>query len=131
MRDTKDYTLLSAKAATGIGNAVPVADFKTAVFSYATDGGGTAALTVKFQGSISTSCPDFASAQSKTNMWDYIDVIDLQNGASIDGDTGVAVASADDYRLFEANINGLMWVCAVVTARSAGSVNVNVRTFSE
>lgn len=130
-RDTKEYTILSAKAATGIGNTIAVEDFKNAVFSLATDGGGTANLTVKFQGSIQETAPDFSSAQSATNHWDYIEVVDLQDGAAIDGDTGIAKAGADDYRLLEANINGLKWLNAVVTARSAGSVTVKVRVFHE
>lgn len=130
-RNTVEYTLLNAKAATGIDKAIAVGDFKNVVFSYATDGGGTAALTVKFQGSIQETCPDFSAAQTKTNHWDYIEVVDLQDGSAIDGDTGVAVATADDYRLLEANVNGLQWICARVTARSAGSVTVKARAFHE
>jgi hypothetical protein len=131
MRDSKEYTLLNAKATTGIDKAVLVQDFKTAVFSFATDGGGTAALTVKYQGSNQDTCPDFAAAQTVTNHWDYIEVIDLQDGAAIDGDTGITVATADNYLSHEANINGFKWICARVTARSAGSVTVKVRLFSE
>jgi hypothetical protein len=130
-RDTKEYTILSAKGATGIGNSISVEDFKNAVFSFATDGGGDAALTVKFQGSIQETCPDFSAAQSVTNHWDYIETVDLEDGAAIDGDTGVAVATADDYRLLEANVNGLKWLNAVVTARSQGEVTVKVRLFHE
>lgn len=130
-RDTKEYTILSAKAATGVGNTIAVEDFKNAVFSWATDGGGTAALTVKFQGSIQETAPDFSSAQSVTNHWDYIEVVDLEDGAAIDGDSGVVVATADDYRLLEANINGLKWINASVTARSAGNTTVKVRLFHE
>lgn len=130
MRDYKEYTLLNAKASTGIGNAISVDDLKTVDFSFATDGGGTAALTVKFQGSISENVPDFSAAQSLSNHWDNIEVIDLQDGTAIDGDVGISVATADDYRLFEANVNGLRWVCARVTARTAGSVTVKARGFS-
>lgn len=130
MRNYQQYTLLDAKATTGIDKAAPVEDFRTAVFAFSTDGGGTANLTVKFQGSTSDSCPDFAAVQSRTNMWDYIEVIDYQDGAAIDGDTGITLAGADDYRQLEANVNGLKWVCARVTARAAGNVSVTVRGFS-
>jgi len=131
IRDTKEYTLLNLAAEASTGKAIAVEDFKNAVFSFATDGGGDAALTVKFQGSIQETCPDFSAAQSVTNHWDYIEVVDLEDGAAIDGDTGVAVAAADDYRMLEANINGLKWLCATVTARSAGEVTVKVRVFHE
>ncbi len=131
MRDYKTYLILSAAAAAGAGKAINVQDFRNIVFSLATDGGGSANLTVKFAGSVQDVCPNFSAAQSVTNMFDYIEVVDLQSGAAIDGDTGVSVAAADDYRLFEANVNGLKWVCAIVTARSAGSVSVNAAVLSE
>jgi hypothetical protein len=131
MRNFQDYTLLNAKAATGIDKAVLVDGFKTCVMSFATDGGGTAALTVKFQGSIQDTCPDFSAAQSLINHWDNIEVVDYQDGAAIDGDTGVSVATADDYRIFEANVNGIKWLCARVTARTAGSVTVKAKLFGE
>ena len=131
MRDTKEYTILDAAAAASTGKAISVEDFKNCVFSFATDGGGDAALTVKFQGSVADDCPDFSAAQAVDNHWDYVEVVDLEDGSAIDGDTGVAVATADDYRLLEANINGLKWICATVTARTGGEVTVKMRTFHE
>lgn len=130
MRDYKEYTLLSAKGATGAGSNINVADFKHAVFSFATDGGSDAALTVKFAGAIDETAPTFTSAQSVTNMYDYIQVVDLEDGSTIDGDTGISVATADGYRLVETNINALTWLTAVVTARTQGEVTVKVRVYN-
>lgn len=130
MRQSQFYTLLNAKATTGVDSAgVNVLDSKTIAFSLST--AGTSTLTVKFVGSISQNCPDFTAAQSASNQWDYIDVIDLEDGASIDGDIGVSTTASDDHRLFEANVNGLKWVTAIVTARSGGSVTVCCRTFND
>jgi len=129
-RNTAEYTLLDAKGATGIDKTVLAEDFRNAVFSFATDGGWDAALTVKFQWSIQETKPDFAAAQSVTNAWDFIEVIDLEDWTAIDWDTWVAVATADDYRNFEANINAMRWVCARVTARTAWEVTVKVKLFS-
>ena len=42
-----------------------------------------------------------------------------------------AVAGADDYRIVEANINGLQYLSARVTARSAGEVTVVCRLFND
>lgn len=134
MRKSVEYTILNAKGATGAGVAILCEDFRHCVFSIATDGGSDAALTVKFQGaisSVSNASPAFGSAQSVTNMWDYVEVMDLEDGAAIDGDTGVAVASADDYRLLEANINGLKYLNAVVTARTEGEVTIKVKMFND
>jgi hypothetical protein len=129
IRNSVEYTVLDAKWATWVWNTLTVQDFSNCVFSYATDGGWDAALTVKFQGSISETAPNFAAAQSVTNMWDYIEVIDLNTGSAIDWDTWVAVATADDYRLFEANINGLKWMNAVVTARTAWEITIKAKLF--
>jgi len=139
MRQTAFYTILNAQASAASGIAIPCEDYRHAVFFFATDGGGDANLTVKFQGSIGKgisaanmeTTPTFSSAASVTNMWEYIEVIDLQSGSAIDGDTGIAVAAADDYRMAEANINGLKYLCATVTARSAGEVTVIVRLFND
>jgi len=129
-RTTANYTILDAKGATWIWNVALVEDFRNCVFSFATDWGADAALTIKFQWSIQIDEPTFSSARSVTNMWDYIEVIDLQSGSAIDWDTWVSVATADDYRQFEANVNGLRWINVEVTARTAWEVTVKAYLFS-
>jgi len=124
---TPEQTIFNAKAATGTGNAFLVEDFKTIVFSYGT--AATSTLTLKFQGSISDTCPDFSASQSVTNHWDYVDVIDLQSGSSIDGDTGIGVTASSDFRLFEANGGGLKWICATITALTGGSATLKLKLF--
>lgn len=108
----------------GAGNSIYVGDFQDLVVSYDTDGGADAALTVKFAASISTDAPDFDKAQSITNQWDYIEVIDLQNGTAIDGDTGVAVSGADDHRQFAINVDNINWLNAIISGRTEGEVQI-------
>ncbi len=132
-RQSVDYTILDAKGATGAGLAIFCRDFRHAILTFETDGGSDANFTVKFQGAISAvdnAAPAFGSAASVTNMWDYIEVVDLEDGATINGDTGISVAGADDYRIVEMNTNGLEYLNARVTARSAGEVTVKVRLFT-
>ncbi len=138
MRQTAEYTILSAQGAAVLhGKAAFCKDYRHAIFSFATDGGGNANLTVKFQGAISTgasatdAAPQFSDSQSATNMWDYVEVVDLEDGTTIDGDTGIVVAGADDYRLVEMNINGLEYVSAIITARSAGTVTSKLKLFND
>lgn len=102
--------------------AVFVRDFRSIVICVATT--GSANMTIKFAGAISEAIPDFEAAQSQSNPWDHVEVVDLQDGAAIDGDTGIAFAGTDDVRLFEVNVNSLIWFGAHLTARSAGSVNI-------
>ena len=145
MRIPKEAVILDAKGATGVGSTVDCTDYRFAVVSLATDGGGDADLTVQFQGAITgdvaivagssdpgstvVSAPLFGSAQSVTNMWDYIEVIDLEDGTAYDGDTGIVV-SGDDYRLFQVNTDGLKYFNAEVSARSEGEVTIKAIFFS-
>ena len=119
--------IFAAKAATGTGTAHKMEDYSRIFFRFGT--ATSANLTVKFQVSFSDSQPDFSASQSVTNHWDYVDVIDAQSGSSIDGDTGVAVAGTDDFRIFEVNAGGAKWVCATITARSAGSLTLDTYGF--
>ena len=109
-----------------IGNNIFAADFRNIIFNVDTDGGGDAAMTVKFQGSNQATCPDFSAAQTASNSWDYIDGIDLEDGAAVAGDTGFAVASADNHLRIEANQNSLRWVNAIISGWTAGEVTVTV-----
>ncbi len=110
-----------------IGKTIYTENFRNALLAFSTDGGGDAALTVKFQGSVSSTTPDFSASQSVSNQWEYIQVIDLEDGSSIDGDTGVAVSGADDYRLFEMNINHLTWVNAIISGYTEGELTLDVK----
>ena len=125
-----EVTVLDAAAATGAGTAVKIGQFRHALVSIATDGGGDAALTVKCQGSIQETAPTWTSAQSVTNHYDFIHMYDMQNATGLAGDTGFVVATADDYRLFMVNVDGLQWLNFRVTARAEGEVTVKVRLFS-
>jgi hypothetical protein len=123
-------TFLDNVWTTGAWQGKNCSDFQHMVFSFATDWGWDAALTVKFQWSTQETMPNFWAAQSVTNMWDYIQVADLNTATFIDWDTGISVAPADDYRLLEANVNGLKWVNARVTARTEWEVTVKWCLFS-
>lgn len=129
-RGDKLHTFLSAQASTGVGKALNVSDYRHIIVFIATDGGSDAALTVKCQGSISETAPTWGSAQSVTNMWDFVGMYDYEDATLTDGDTGFVVATADDYRMFMINVDGLKWVNFRVTARTEGEVTVIGRPFT-
>ncbi len=87
----------------------------------------SANLTIKFAGAYTDDAPDFNAAQSSTNRWDYLDIVDLEDKSSIDGDTGLSPAGTDDQRHFEVNTNNLRWFTAIITAWTAGSVEANAK----
>lgn len=119
---------MSAKADTGIGTPILVEDFDTIVVTVTSQDSGSG--TVKMQGSIAETRPAFGSAQSATNRWDYVQMKDLEDNSSVDGDDGVVATGTDIARQFEVNVSGLRWFCPVVTARVAGSFNVHVKGYS-
>lgn len=129
MRQSQLLTILDAKAATGAGSAAQVDDYRHLVVEIV--GADLPNLTVKCQVSLSDDAPAFASAQSATNMWDYADMVDLQNGASIDGDTGLVFSGSADVRMFEVDLDGVKWINFRVTAWSVGNVTVRVRAFRD
>tara|TARA_Y100000310_G_scaffold121659_1_gene120403 strand:+ start:1119 stop:1499 length:381 start_codon:yes stop_codon:yes gene_type:complete len=120
--------LFTAQAATGESNAIFSRDFRNAVVSIDTT--GSANMTIKFQGAIigrdGEAAPDFGSAQSTTNRWDYIQVVDLQSGSQIDGDTGLVLSGTDDHRVLEFNTNHLDYVSVQVSAYSAGTLVADI-----
>lgn len=128
MKSLGELPVLTAKGGTGIGTDIFMqdADVLKVTFDSANSGSGT----VKFQTSDSETLPDFAAAQSLTNRWDYTEVIDNEDGAAIDGDTGVVLTGTDDHRSFSLNVDGAKWFNARVTARAAGDFTVKVRLFA-
>lgn len=124
---------MSAKGATGIGNVIPVGDYRNCVVKIGT--ASSANMTIKAQGAIASinaenTPPAFGSAQSVSNNWDYVQMIDLNDGSAITGDTGLVLTGTDDFRLFEININGLDFISFVITARSAGTATIDVQLSS-
>jgi len=116
---------------------VLVEDYDTAIFTIDTDGGGDTTATFKFVGSNQEDAPDFAAwdgtnpAQADDNQFDFIQVVDLEDGSEIDGDTGFTITASDDHRQFEANINALRWVGILPTSGAAtGEVTVTLRRFN-
>lgn len=123
-----EQLIVNGPGATGIGTPVYVPDMMHLLMTLSSS--NNANFTIKFAGSYADTCPDFSAAHSDTNRWDYIQVRDMQNNAAIDGDTGVAFAGTDDVRQFEANVNGLKWICPIITAWSAGKPYLRLESFS-
>lgn len=129
MRQTVEYIMLDSATATATGLAILCEDYRHAIFSLSSSD----TATVKFQGAISSvgnAAPDFSSSRSATNVWDFIEVIDLESGSAIDGDTGIATTGAD-YRLLEANINGLKYLSVDMTPYTSGAVTVKCKLFND
>jgi len=112
-----------------VAKAINVEDFRYMILSY--DTAASCNVDIKFQGSIQDTEPDFSAAQTVANQWDYIEVNDMQDGAAIDGDTGISLTGTDDHRMLEANVNGLKWICAILSGWSAGAATLKVKLFND
>lgn len=123
MQKSSLTNLFSAAVADATSITMNVDDFDVIVIQYSAWGGTTTATT-KFQGSVSVDSPDFSAVQSATNHWDYVDVIDMEDGGSIDGDTGIASAAAH-FSQYEVNVKGLKYFAATLDW-TAGEVTINV-----
>ena len=127
-KDIKEYTIMDAKGDTGVGRIPMCEDFTHAIVSvHTTD---STNCTLKFAGSIAEEAPDFAAGQSPTNSYEFVQVKDLEDGSTLDGDTGLVLSGTDDNRLFEINTNALRFITARITAISAGAVTVKVRLYN-
>lgn len=125
---TSLITVLDAKDETGTGNAILVKDFEECAFIVGT--AGSANLTVKIQVSNQDTIPNFGASATVANHWDYGEVINLSDGVDVSGATGVVATGTDIFKNYVLNNKNVTWVCATVTARSAGSVTVKVKGFN-
>lgn len=113
-----------------LGRSIFVEDFQHITLAFDTK--NSANLTLKFVGSFQEIPPNWYAAQSETNQFDVVDVIDYEDGASIDGDTGIAPSGTDDHRHLEANVSGLRWISAIIPAASytIGNVSLVAKPFT-
>lgn len=118
-------TSVDAAVANGVGTAINVAEYRNIGIQLAIPAGST--LTLKVMASNSEDAPDFSAAQSVTNHFDYAQVIDLEDGSAIDGDTGIVVAAGTEFRNLTVNADNFKWLSFEVSGYSAGSVTVKVR----
>ena len=115
----KDETVLDAQKLTGAGTSILVSSCQTLVLWVGTAGMGAGdTVTIKVQGSLQDSAPTFGSAQSVSNAWDYVQMVDLEDGSNVDGDTGITFSDSNDVRQFEINTNGLRHLTCNITANS-------------
>lgn len=101
------------------GQPILVADFVHKGLTLATAGMGAGdTITVKVQKSSSETAPNFHLTKSATNDWDYCQIVDSEDGSTVDGDTGVTFSDANDLRNFAINDDDAVWINLEITAQS-------------
>lgn len=114
-----------------------VADFRNIVLHCNTASSGS--MTFKFAGSLGKNradadthgdTPNFGATVSDTNPYSFVAGVNLEDGAVIEGDTGLAPAGTDITRMVEINTNGLKYFTVIPTAWTAGALTVKAVCFS-
>lgn len=119
--------MLNAVAANGASASANMASFRNVELQVAMTG---FTGTVKFAGSNADVAPDFSSAASAANPWDFIKCVNQIDGSSVNGGTGVSGTATTSVTNLETNTNGFKWVAAIVSSYSAGSVTVKGKGIS-
>ncbi len=102
--------IFDAVTTAGVGQPIYVKDAKHVKVTVATSGVGAGeSFNINFKGSCEEAKPDFSTAKSITNLWDYLEAIKQADGTPIDGVAGDLFTGANDVRIYELNVNGLTW----------------------
>ncbi len=125
---TDQIILLSAASASGASIAANFASFRNVELQIAQV---AFSGTIKVVGSNADAIPDFASAASASNPWDYIQTIDQVDGSSIAGGTGITSVTVTSVRNLETNTNAFKWIGIVLSNVTAGSVTIKGKGVSD
>jgi hypothetical protein len=113
-------TVTSADGLVG-GITLPCKGFRNVDFQFYTP--ALSAFVVKFVCSMQEAKPDFTSASSATNMWTYAQNINLNDGSSVTGSTGITFSGETSVAgEINENNSGIMWIGAIMSGRSAGTL---------
>ena len=109
---------------TSVHAGIRVSDYRNCILQI--QGSASANMKIFVKGAVGDTRPDFTvnSGERSANnaWWDYVEVVDLEDGAAIDGDTGVNL-SGNVVRLIEVNINSLDWLSVHSTAVVGGATS--------
>lgn len=122
--NTGESAVLTNATTTANGSVVSVVYYRNVGLTLAAD---NSSGTLKFACSYQDVVPNFGATATSSNAWDYVDVIDMEDGASIDGDTGITLAGTTEVRQFEINSNGFRWCTALLSGSVSGTTNVRIK----
>lgn len=106
-----------------------VGDFRNVILSVHTS--GSANFTAKVAGSLGKptgnshgNTPNFGATQSATNPYTFVQIINMDTAATVNGATGITTAGTDLNNSYEVNVNSLKYLTIVPTAWSAGTITI-------
>lgn len=123
---TTERAIVSATSITATGTPASVKDFNLVGFTISAL---TASGTVKFPCSMTETAPNLSLAASASNRYSYAEVVDLESGATIDGNTGLSLLPVTTtVRHVAIKDNGFTYCSAVYLqgAANTGSTTVHI-----
>lgn len=115
---------------------VNLKDYRNVILQIGTS--GTATTTVKVAGSIgkpmgilpssAQDCfpPNFGATVSPANPYSFLQIINLDTAAAVNGATGIVVSGTDINNLYEININVLPYLTIIPVTWSAGAITATL-----
>ena len=73
---------------------------------------------------VSEDTPNFGATQSASNPYQFLQTINLDTAAAVNGSVGVTSAGTDLNAQYEINVNAIKYFCPVLTAWSAGTITI-------
>ncbi len=110
-----------------------VTDFRNIIISVET--AGTATVNLKVAGSLGKpeassltspryDYPNFAATVSPANPYTFLQIIDLDTAAAVNGATGIAVTGTDIAKQFEVNINAQKYFTIFPATWTQGAITI-------
>lgn len=108
-------------------------DWVNCILSF--ESSGSLNATIKIAGSVgkpvvlatdkySEDTPNFGATQAASNPYTFLQIINLDTAATVNGATGITSAGTDLHTTYEVNINAIKYLCPVLTAWSAGTITL-------
>lgn len=107
-------------------------DFRNVILQVGTS--GTSTTTLKVAGSLGKSAlssknprgsyPNFAGTITPTNPYSYLQVINLDTAAAVNGATGIVVAGTDINNQYEVNVNGMVFLTVFPATWTQGAITI-------
>lgn len=111
-----------------------IGDFKNAVLQIGTS--GTATMTVKMAGSLGktpvsatgarATLPNFGATVVPANPYSFLQLVDLDTGAALNGATGIVIAGTDINKMYEVNTNLMEFMTAFPISWTQGALTIKV-----
>lgn len=124
MRTKAYYELWTLDTNGEITSIILTQDFRHIDFNVLASG-ITTGFTLTVYKSDQLAIPDLSSAVSTTNMYVPVQIVNKNNGAVIDGSTGI-VLWANGLTSYEVNDNVARWIGIKMTARTDGQAFITM-----